>query len=88
MVSEKKKKEQEEQSRKYDEHLQNVIDVLEEAEITIDNMLDFCSYGEPELYGSKAMKFFFQNLRDLNSNGMHFLFEIKDEIKLRKDKND
>ena len=70
MVSEKKKKEQEEQSRKYDEHLQNVIDVLEEAEITIDNMLDFCSYGEPELYGSKAMKFFFQNLRDLNSNGM------------------
>lgn len=75
MVSEKEKKEQEKQSRKYDKHLQNVIDKLEKAEDAIDEMLDFCSYGEPELFGSKAMRLFFENLRDLNLSGMYFLWE-------------
>jgi uncharacterized protein YbgA (DUF1722 family) len=88
MISEKKKKEQEEQMRKYDEHLKNVLEKLAEAEDAIEDMVEFCSYGEPELYGSKAMKFFFENLRDLNSNGMHFLWEMQDEIAFHRSKKD
>lgn len=88
MVSEEEKKEQEEQSRKYDEHLKNVIEKLEEAESAIEDMVEFCSGGEPEFYGSKAMKFFFENLKDLNANGMYFLYEMQDEIEFRKNKND
>lgn len=87
MVSEKEKKEQEERSRKYDEYLKNVIEKLEEAENAIEDMVEFCSGGEPEFYGSKAMKFFFENLRDLNANGMYFLYEIQEETEFRKTKN-
>jgi hypothetical protein len=51
-------------------------------------MIDFCSGGEPEFYGSKAMRWFFQNLSDLNENGQAFLWEIQAEIEFRKVKND
>lgn len=88
MVSEEKKREQEARSCKYDEHLQNVINKLGEAEDAIDEMIDFCSGGEPEFYGSKAMRWFFQNLSDLNENGQAFLWEIQAEIEFRKVKND
>jgi len=87
MVSEEEKKEQEEQSRKYDEHIKNVIKKLENAEDAIDEMIEFCSNGEPELFGSKAIKFFFQNLKDLNANGLYFLWEMQSEIKFRRDKS-
>jgi hypothetical protein len=87
MVSEKEKKEWEERSCEYDEHLEAVIEKLEKAEDAIDEMLEFCSEGEPEFYGSKAMKAFFWNLGSLCHNGRSFLWEMQEEIKFRKDKS-
>ena len=88
MVNEKEKKEWEERSWKYDNHLGNVIEELEKADEAIDKMLEFCSEGEPEFYGSKAMKAFFANLGSLCNNGTIFLWEMREEIEFRKSKND
>jgi len=71
----------------YDKHLENVIEALDKAEDAIEDMIEFCSFGEPELFGSKAMKFFFENLKDLSANGKYFLYEKQSEIKYRKEKN-
>lgn len=87
MVSEKKK-EPEEQTLRYEEYLQNTINKLDEVVDTIDAMVKFCSFGEPEFYGSKAMKFFFQNLSDLNRNGRSFLYEMQDEIEYNQRKRE
>jgi len=70
----------------YDKHLENTIEALDKAEDAIEDMIEFCSYGEPEFHGSKAMKFFFENLRDLNANGKSFLYEMQEEIEFRKER--
>jgi len=70
----------------YNKHVENVIEALDKAEDAIEDMIEFCSYGEPELFGSKAMKFFFQNLRDLSANGKSFLYERQDRFKYSKEK--
>lgn len=71
----------------YDKYLKNAIEALDKAEVAIDEMLDFCSCGEPELFGSKAMKLFFENLKDLNANGMYFLYEKQAETKHHEEKS-
>ena len=71
----------------YNKHVENVIEALDKAEDAIEDMIEFCSFGEPELFGSKAMKFFFQNLRDLSANGKTFLYERQDEIESHKERN-
>lgn len=86
MVSEEQKKEDKERKKKYNYHLRNVIRKLDKTEDAIDEMIEFCSHGEPEFHGSKAMKFFFSNLSSLNRNGKHFLYEIQDEIEFRKNR--
>ena len=70
-------------TKEYDAYLENTVNMLGLAEDAIDEMIEFCSYGEPEFYGSKAMKAFFYNLSCLCHNGKSFLYEMQEEIESR-----
>jgi hypothetical protein len=54
----------EEMGMKYDEAIENAITNLILASCAVQDMIEACSYGEPELFHSKDIKWHYQNLVD------------------------
>lgn len=63
------------------EIIKATLKALDTAETKIETMVKELCHGEPELFGSKAMRYFFENLQSLIENGQYFLFEEQEKGK-------